>query len=102
MGLMSVADREFVGQGDDRFRRLVEVGSSLLSELDLAVDASLAAGAIGARMTGGGFGGAAIALVRIDDAAAVETSVRAAFADAGFTEPAIFPIVPSEGPRRDV
>jgi galactokinase len=70
-------------------------------ELDLAVDAALAAGAIGARMTGGGFGGAAIALVRIDDAAAVEAAVRAAFTEAGFAEPAIFPIVPSEGPRRD-
>ncbi|MFT3863353.1 MAG: GAF domain-containing sensor histidine kinase [Solirubrobacterales bacterium] len=34
---MSITDKEFVGQGDDRFRRLVEVGSSLLSELDLEV-----------------------------------------------------------------
>ncbi len=32
-------------------------------ELDTAVEAAMAAGAIGARMTGGGFGGAAIALV---------------------------------------
>ena len=32
-------------------------------ELDTAVEAALAAGAVGARMTGGGFGGAAIALV---------------------------------------
>src|SRR6185503_12767173 len=34
---VSITDREVVGQGDDRFRRLVEVGSSLLSELDLEV-----------------------------------------------------------------
>jgi signal transduction histidine kinase len=34
---MSITDDETVGQGDDRFRRLVEVGSSLLSELDLEV-----------------------------------------------------------------
>lgn len=32
---MSVTDKEAVGPGDDRFRRLVEVGSTLLSELDL-------------------------------------------------------------------
>jgi signal transduction histidine kinase len=34
---MSITDQDVVGQGDDRFRRLVEVGSSLLSELDLEV-----------------------------------------------------------------
>ena len=34
-------------------------------ELDLVVDTALAAGALGARMTGGGFGGSAIALVEI-------------------------------------
>jgi signal transduction histidine kinase len=34
---MSTTDKDVVGQGDDRFRRLVEVGSSLLSELDLEV-----------------------------------------------------------------
>jgi signal transduction histidine kinase len=34
---VSITDKESVGQGDDRFRRLVEVGSSLLSELDLEV-----------------------------------------------------------------
>jgi signal transduction histidine kinase len=37
LSLMSITDKEIVGQGDDRFRRLVEVGSSLLSELDLEV-----------------------------------------------------------------
>lgn len=34
---MSITDKDAVSQGDDRFRRLVEVGSSLLSELDLEV-----------------------------------------------------------------
>ena len=33
------------------------------AELDVAVDACLAAGALGARLTGGGFGGSAIALL---------------------------------------
>ncbi|MFS0866354.1 galactokinase [Microbacterium sp. 179-B 1A2 NHS] len=70
-------------------------------ELDLAVESARAAGAIGARMTGGGFGGAAIALVAHDTVGAVTDAVRAAFADAGFTEPHIFTVRPSEGARRD-
>lgn len=70
-------------------------------ELDVAVDTALAAGAIGARMTGGGFGGAAIALVEHDAVERVTDAVEQAFADAGFTAPHIFPVSPSAGPRRD-
>ncbi|HTN56361.1 MAG TPA: galactokinase [Microbacterium sp.] len=70
-------------------------------ELDAAVDAALAAGAIGARMTGGGFGGSAIALIEHAQVAAVTDAVTQAFADAGFTTPHIFPVTPSAGPRRD-
>ena len=70
-------------------------------ELDAAVDTALAHGAIGARMTGGGFGGAAIALVEHDAVGRVSDAVRAAFADAGFGAPHIFTVAPSEGPRRD-
>jgi hypothetical protein len=53
-------------------------------ELDLAVDTARAAGAIGARMTGGGFGGAAI---RVDRSlvASVTAAVERAFADASTT-----------------
>jgi galactokinase len=57
-------------------------------ELDVAVDAARAAGARGARMTGGGFGGSAIALVGADDVEAVARSVAAAFAAQGLTAPA--------------
>ncbi|MFC7787370.1 galactokinase [Microbacterium sp. MAHUQ-60] len=71
-------------------------------ELDAAVDAALGAGALGARMTGGGFGGAAIALVEHTQVAAVTDAVTKAFADAGFTAPHVFPVSPSAGPRRDV
>lgn len=70
-------------------------------ELDTAVDTALANGAVGARMTGGGFGGAAIALVEHDAVARVSEAVEKAFADAGFTAPHIFTVSPSEGPRRD-
>lgn len=57
-------------------------------ELDLAVDAALEAGALGARMTGGGFGGSAIALVRADAVDAVAAAVAQAFAAADLHAPA--------------
>ena len=72
-----------------------------VAELDTAVDTALANGAIGARMTGGGFGGAAIALVSHADLQRVSDAVEQGFADAGFTTPHIFTVSPSEGPRRD-
>lgn len=70
-------------------------------ELDLAVDTARAAGAIGARMTGGGFGGAAIALIDHSLVASVTAAVERAFADAGYATPHIFTVHPSEGARRD-
>ena len=70
-------------------------------ELDLAVDTARASGAIGARMTGGGFGGAAIALLDQELVPTVTAAVEAAFARAGFTPPHIFTVRPSEGARRD-
>ncbi|MGO8609297.1 galactokinase, partial [Rhizobium johnstonii] len=70
-------------------------------ELDLAVDTARQAGAIGARMTGGGFGGSAIALVDHAQVEAVRAAVELAFAEAGFTAPHIFAVHPSEGARRD-
>jgi galactokinase len=69
-------------------------------ELDLVVTAANAAGALGARMTGGGFGGSAVVLVESAGADAVATAVREAFADAGHTAPGVFPAVPSAGARR--
>lgn len=67
-----------------------------IPELDLAVDTALAEGALGARMTGGGFGGSAIALVAADRV----TPVAAAFADAGFRPPEFLVAVPSAGAGR--
>ncbi|WP_159327033.1 galactokinase [Streptomyces tendae] len=69
-------------------------------ELDLVVDTALAAGALGARMTGGGFGGSAIVLVEAGDADAVTKAVEDAFAAAGFKAPRVFGAVPSAGARR--
>ncbi|WP_295012927.1 galactokinase [uncultured Microbacterium sp.] len=71
-------------------------------ELDLAVETALAQGAVGARMTGGGFGGAAIALLDRSLVAPVSDAVHAAFAAAGHAAPHVFTVTPSAGPRRDV
>lgn len=70
-------------------------------ELDTAVDTALANGAIGARMTGGGFGGAAIALVEQSDVEAVSDAVTSAFGASGFAAPHIFTVTPAAGAHRD-
>ncbi|WP_405831282.1 galactokinase [Streptomyces sp. NBC_01176] len=69
-------------------------------ELDLVVATANAAGALGARMTGGGFGGSAIVLVESADVDSVGKAVTEAFAGAGYTAPRVFPAVPSAGARR--
>ncbi|WP_267716407.1 galactokinase [Streptomyces sp. CoH17] len=69
-------------------------------ELDLVVDTSLASGALGARMTGGGFGGSAIVLVEAADVDAVTKAVEEAFAAGGLQAPRVFEAVPSAGARR--
>jgi len=69
--------------------------------LDLAVDAATQAGALGARMTGGGFGGSAIVLAAIGDVAAISARVADAFAATAFAAPDIFLATPSDGARRD-
>jgi galactokinase len=70
------------------------------AELDLAVEASRSNGAIGARMTGGGFGGAAIALTPVAEEQRVRTAVERAFAEAGYTAPDIFTVTPAAGAMR--
>jgi galactokinase len=72
------------------------------TSVDLAVETALAAGALGARMTGGGFGGCVLALVRADQVDATTAAVREAFAGAGLGEPVTFPGRPSAGARRVV
>ena len=65
-------------------------------ELDVAVEAALGAGAVGARMTGGGFGGSAIALVPNDVLDQVEDAVLEAFKAHGFQAPDLIEAVPAE------
>jgi galactokinase len=66
-------------------------------ELDLAVETALEAGADGARMTGGGFGGSIVALVPEARVGAVTAAIDAAFAAKGLPEPQHLVATPSEG-----
>jgi galactokinase len=70
-------------------------------ELDLAVETAQSSGAIGARMTGGGFGGSAIALVPHESVSLVQVAVDGAFAEHGYTAPTVFTVQPSDGAARD-
>ena len=70
------------------------------AELDACVDAAVAAGAHGARMVGGGFGGSAIVLVDSGRLDAVTAAVLDRFAAEGFESPRTFVAVPSAGARR--
>jgi galactokinase len=68
-------------------------------EADVAVDTAMAAGALGARMMGGGFGGSALALVPAGQQA-VSAAITAEFARRGWPPPVFFPAVPSPGAFR--
>jgi galactokinase len=69
-------------------------------QADVAVKSAIGAGAAGARMTGGGFGGAVIALAPVDAVAGVTTAVAAAYARRRWAAPSIGQVVPSQGARR--
>jgi galactokinase len=66
-------------------------------ELDVAVEASRGAGALGSRMVGGGFGGSAIALLRVEDVEKARTAITDAFSKDGFKKPRFFTSLPSAG-----
>ena len=72
-----------------------------VAELDTAVETALAAGALGARMTGGGFGGSAIALVHDSVVEATIAAVEKAFSAKGFRAPDCFAVTASGPAHRD-
>ena len=73
-----------------------------IDELDTAVETALRHGAIGARMTGGGFGGAAIALTPIEKISEVTLSVLAEFEALGYAKPEIFAVSAAPGAKREL
>ncbi|NEN04377.1 galactokinase [Diaminobutyricibacter tongyongensis] len=70
-------------------------------ELDLAVETAQNSGAVGARMTGGGFGGSAIALVPSAHVSRVLVSIDGAFAEHGFAQPDMFTVTAADGAARE-
>lgn len=73
-----------------------------ITELDVAVETALSEGVIGARMTGGGFGGAAIALIESQRAASLTKAVIEKFQQEGFEKPEIFKVIPDAGAKREI
>lgn len=73
-----------------------------VDELDTAVETALRHGAIGARMTGGGFGGAAIALTPLSKISEVTNSILAEFEGLGYAKPDIFAVSAAQGAKREI
>jgi galactokinase len=69
-------------------------------EADVAVDVAVRAGALGARMIGGGFGGSVLALVRAGTADRVRAAVAEAFGRRAWTAPEFLEATPSASARR--
>ncbi len=66
-------------------------------ELDAFVEIALHSSALGARLTGAGFGGCALALIRSEDAGALVLDVQHCFEARGFTRPEFFSFQPAVG-----
>lgn len=100
----ALADNDFEALGrlflesHDSMRDDFEIS---VAELDTAVEATVDAGALGARMTGGGFGGSAIALLPAERVEAATAAVEAAFTSRGFHSPRCFAVTASAGAARE-
>jgi galactokinase len=95
---LGIGDFVKVGQLiNDSHRSLRDDYTVSCPELNTAVEASLAAGALGSRMVGGGFGGSAIALIEASKTSHTIKAVERAFADKKFKAPRFFTSLPSQG-----
>ena len=69
-------------------------------QADATVDAAVGSGALGARMTGGGFGGSVIALVQAPRGGDVRAGIEDAYASRGWKPPRFLDALPSAGAHR--
>lgn len=67
------------------------------AQLDVAVETALEAGALGAKLTGAGFGGCVVALVSFDELPQMKTAVEEQFENAGWATPGIVAARPADG-----
>jgi galactokinase len=70
-------------------------------ELDVGVDTALETGALAARMTGGGFGGSFIAIVKSDSVDEIAAKIKDVFLEKGFVEPYFIVATPFYGAKLD-
>ncbi|HEX6147764.1 MAG TPA: galactokinase, partial [Acidimicrobiia bacterium] len=84
----------------DSHRSLATDYEVSVGALDLVVTTAQAAGALGARMTGAGFGGCVIVLVSEDAIGSVKESIGAAFTEQGLDPPSCFEAWPGPGAHR--
>lgn len=66
-------------------------------ELDTFVEVAREVGSLGARLTGAGFGGCALALATVDGADELTASAQRRFAEEGFKEPKFYEFRPAAG-----
>ena len=88
---------QLMNDSHESLRDLYDVSTP---ELNSARDAALAAGAVGARMTGGGFGGSIIALVPTERITAVAQGIYQRTVDNNLPTPTFLAITPAAGARR--
>lgn len=102
----TLAAFEALGSGDfEEFGRLMYGSHRSMrddfemstEEIDIAVEVSEDSGALGARLTGGGFGGCAISLVRAGESDALSEKIQAAFTERGYKAPAFYDFLPATG-----
>ncbi|MDR0345173.1 MAG: galactokinase [Nocardiopsaceae bacterium] len=100
-GLLRAGDHAAIGRlltaSHESLRDRFEVS---WPQADEAVEAAIGAGALGARMTGGGFGGCVVALVPAGRAAQIRTAVTGRFARHRWPAPHYLDAVPSGSARR--
>ena len=68
-----------------------------VEEIDTFVELAREAGAAGARLTGGGFGGCAIALISSDTVGEFRERIRKTFEERGFEAPDFYEFTPAAG-----
>ena len=68
-----------------------------MAELDALVEELVRAGAYGARLTGGGFGGCVVALVPVERASHIATTAAAAYSERTRRDPTAWVVTPAAG-----
>jgi len=98
--LLNTAGPKEIGQlllaSHDSMRDDFEIS---IEELDTSVEVAMDVGAIGARMTGGGFGGAAIALIESQKVPELKAAVLEEFAVRSYAKPELFSVIADQGAR---